>query len=685
MISPLTIAQFAITAQCLTTAKALQTLRDKYQNASRTIAAICSESTVISASLSQLQSLLVSDANHISDHLRDRPELYATFDTSLAGCMVIYSCLDDEVQRLSVQCHNADRATWKEEAKFVWNEDSMKQLLDSLRGQQQALTLLIQVLQTESLMDIKKLLQDGNAVISQVANRSRDLRASHPSVRVPESIYESTMAGEGSMIDDAEFAFDDAVVNSQAYRRAFKAARRAKAKSPEVSAEVLLDSVQTEDGKDDSIPGKEPIPSSDSVPPSIEAEEERPPLPPRRKTPSSTPNRYRATSSNGRRSSSVASGSQDVRKTTLATVDDMQVRKVWDEILQSEILYVTSLRKLQSSFRDPISTQWPALAKHLEVLKLLDEMIRLNDDHLLTPLTDQLAKPLACANPMIFQIWYKEAGPTYRKYYERYPHAAAAIRTTIDVDSKFRKFVQLSDASAGRVLGLRDLLVAPMRQIEAYCDLLRKAASMSFSSQLIAHQTTDFMKTCQMLKRFKASSTMLLEQTAWVEEMQSLKRRISSVNSSFPEMLDIADKSRKIIYQGPVACKVKGKGSWTQVHAILLDNYLFWGTIERPRAHWGGKWKSGEKLWILEAPLSTTHLQCELEAKQEQAIKPSLLNEVPRGQEMYPFTVLTITAKHVLGGASRQQRQEWMDAIRSLRYLGVSNVAIPTIGAASIF
>ncbi|KAJ9642073.1 hypothetical protein H2199_005288 [Coniosporium tulheliwenetii] len=136
-----------ITAICLKTAKALRNLTSKYEDAAITIAAIISESTIISASLSKIQSLLLDTSDAFTGGLNARSELHATFDTALIGCIVVFSCLENEVKQLSLHAEHAHSVDWKSKAKAVWKDDQMKELLESLRGQQNALTLLMQGLQ----------------------------------------------------------------------------------------------------------------------------------------------------------------------------------------------------------------------------------------------------------------------------------------------------------------------------------------------------------------------------------------------------------------------------------------------------------------------------------------------------------------------------------------------------------
>jgi hypothetical protein len=204
--------------QCIQSAKELYDLRSRYKDASILITAIYSESMVIAASLSQVQNLLQHDA------LQSKPQLLLTFDRALTGCRVVYGCLEEEVRDLVAKAE-ADDLKFKDRAKFLWKEDTFKELLTQIRGQQSALSLLIQGLQMESIADIRKLVEENSVTLDQVVKRSRTLRQTHPRVRVPDSLFNHEKQSEDgvdadSIIKSAEFTFDDEVINSRAYRRA---------------------------------------------------------------------------------------------------------------------------------------------------------------------------------------------------------------------------------------------------------------------------------------------------------------------------------------------------------------------------------------------------------------------------------------------------------------------------------
>ena len=212
------LLQVAALPQCIQSAKELYDLRERYKDASVLITAIYSESMVIAASLSQVQNLLQHDA------LLQKPQLLETFDRALTGCRVVYGCLEEEVRDLVEKAERND-LRFKDRAKFLWKEDTFKELLTQIRGQQSALSLLIQGLQMESMADIRKLVEDNSSKLDQVVKRSKTLRQSHPRVKVPESMF-SYHSGTGEAADAesiskyTQFDFEDEVVNSKSYRRA---------------------------------------------------------------------------------------------------------------------------------------------------------------------------------------------------------------------------------------------------------------------------------------------------------------------------------------------------------------------------------------------------------------------------------------------------------------------------------
>ncbi|KAK6074232.1 hypothetical protein SCUP234_08282 [Seiridium cupressi] len=233
----ITASVTALTAACLKTTKAMGDLCEKFKHAQMTLSAFCSESTVICASLSQIQSLVLTKPDALRSQLRERSELVATFDIAVTGCMVIYAVLDDEVQSIMTLCLDGHLG-WFEKAKVLWKEDTMSGLLQQLRGQQHAISLLIQVLQLESLSDIHQLVAQHGLMLERIKSQTRSLRFMNPRVRAPGSIFEDSFdSGSilGTVATDTTFLFDDLIVNSKVYRRVLAQASSQDLRAKEMS------------------------------------------------------------------------------------------------------------------------------------------------------------------------------------------------------------------------------------------------------------------------------------------------------------------------------------------------------------------------------------------------------------------------------------------------------------------
>ena len=169
-------------------------------------------------------------------------DLLTTFDTALTGCMVVFTCLDQEIQKLSAPSSSSQsKLTWRVRARLLWKEDKMKEYLSLIRGQQTSLSFLIQLLQMQSIDDIYRSVETKGPFLQQQATKADTLRKSNPSAKVPDSVLgvrrsaETLFGDAASTVAATEFEFDDIIINSKAYRRAMHMARVAIAKksSPE--------------------------------------------------------------------------------------------------------------------------------------------------------------------------------------------------------------------------------------------------------------------------------------------------------------------------------------------------------------------------------------------------------------------------------------------------------------------
>jgi hypothetical protein len=138
----ITCAVASIAAHSFTATKTLITLRERYKHAHVTIQAICAETQLVSSSLGRIQGLALSNPNTFDVDDQSRSELEHDLDVALTGCLVVFSVLDDEVQKLVEK-----QGTVTGRSMVLWDEGRMTGLLGHIRGQQTALTLLFQALQ----------------------------------------------------------------------------------------------------------------------------------------------------------------------------------------------------------------------------------------------------------------------------------------------------------------------------------------------------------------------------------------------------------------------------------------------------------------------------------------------------------------------------------------------------------
>ncbi|KAK3369490.1 hypothetical protein B0T24DRAFT_596229 [Lasiosphaeria ovina] len=230
-MDPITIVTMVVhaTASCLSTTKKLYNLREKYKDAPMAVVSICSESNVIAASLAQIQSLLLQRED-FANVWQSRTELPAVLYCALTGCLVVFSCLEIEIQRTMAG---------------VSNPNNMP----------------------NTLAEIKQMLIQKQDVVRASVSATKSLRSANPSIRVSKSIYDGN-ADYASFVFDSEygkdaasaiapsdlnFDFDDLVINSRVHRKALANAqpRTSTTPQPELGGLIdLTDSVTIRDNPD---------------------------------------------------------------------------------------------------------------------------------------------------------------------------------------------------------------------------------------------------------------------------------------------------------------------------------------------------------------------------------------------------------------------------------------------------
>ncbi|PQE15068.1 Serine threonine kinase (Kin4) protein [Rutstroemia sp. NJR-2017a BVV2] len=213
-MDPLSIASIVVklTATCLSTAKTLSAIQNDYKDAPISIVSICSEAAVISACLSRLQMIVCEK----------QTELNYALDVALTGCVVLFSCLADEIRNITSDSSPtaAGAIKWKGKAKLVWNHEKLRDFW----------TVFVD--NRESIGEIKQVLGHKSHVLIESIRRTQSLKQSHPSMSFPASIHSmddhqsvSANAPSISGASGVNFEFDDLIVNSRVYRQVFASAR----------------------------------------------------------------------------------------------------------------------------------------------------------------------------------------------------------------------------------------------------------------------------------------------------------------------------------------------------------------------------------------------------------------------------------------------------------------------------
>lgn len=192
-MDPLSIAAAAssLVVTVVRNGRALAIVFEKYQDSQRCIFLMQTECTVLAAALSQLQMFF---SKIPKSTLSRYPEyVMEALDLSLVGCTLTLSILGKEIDNLlqSIQDSEAKMSKSKK-IRYLWKEESMAELLQQLRGQSSALTLLLKALDMSSIEQILKIVQSGRQTFNEVREGSESIRRTHPEEDYAESILNMT-------------------------------------------------------------------------------------------------------------------------------------------------------------------------------------------------------------------------------------------------------------------------------------------------------------------------------------------------------------------------------------------------------------------------------------------------------------------------------------------------------------
>lgn len=160
-MDPLSIPMAVITliGTSVEIARATNHLHDKYKHAQLTIASISLECSIISTSLTCIQQHMQRASDSADRQISDSSDLREVFSYALTGCNILFEALVDEIDRLLQGASDDGKLGWKTRSRYIWKEGTMNDLLGQLRGQQTALTSLMQALQMQSMTDLNRLVR----------------------------------------------------------------------------------------------------------------------------------------------------------------------------------------------------------------------------------------------------------------------------------------------------------------------------------------------------------------------------------------------------------------------------------------------------------------------------------------------------------------------------------------------
>jgi hypothetical protein len=148
-MDPFTYARAAASLgrNCLSTFRALYNLHAKYATVRKTVEAFHGEIAAIGISMQYINGILEQNSDLAMAKFYHNPHVEQTFSAAIAGCNLVLSCLDEEVEKIQVGMGPEGSKGRKGKARWLWKEETMNGLLQTLRGQHSAIFSIVQCLQ----------------------------------------------------------------------------------------------------------------------------------------------------------------------------------------------------------------------------------------------------------------------------------------------------------------------------------------------------------------------------------------------------------------------------------------------------------------------------------------------------------------------------------------------------------
>jgi hypothetical protein len=141
----ITVSVTTLVSICARVISVCHTVAGKYNDATRILTGLRAECAVTRESLSLILLHTTEPDSLANALLASNASLAETFDIALTGCTVTLSVLENELQ--NIQKENDPLLDFKGKARFIWNESTLKRVMEELRGQRDALNTLIIIVQ----------------------------------------------------------------------------------------------------------------------------------------------------------------------------------------------------------------------------------------------------------------------------------------------------------------------------------------------------------------------------------------------------------------------------------------------------------------------------------------------------------------------------------------------------------
>jgi hypothetical protein len=122
-------------------------IAESYSDAPQILSSLALECATIRDSLSLVHVYMHKDDAIASPLLSSNDDLAEKFKTALTGCTVTLSVLESELQKIVKDNEPGSEMKASNKVHFVWNQDGLNTRILELRGQRDAFSFLITVVQ----------------------------------------------------------------------------------------------------------------------------------------------------------------------------------------------------------------------------------------------------------------------------------------------------------------------------------------------------------------------------------------------------------------------------------------------------------------------------------------------------------------------------------------------------------